>query len=1548
MERTLYQDGVLVDSVMLNRTETSKAAEILRNRVGWNSRGVATGGVVTANLINSDRVDITAFTGYTPSGEFISGNAAVNQPLSNYTASVMNYVCAIYTETNTNSQPHETDGYSYPTKATASYRLRVFSETDFLALPDSDDNLANDAIDRALVLATVQAEGIGVAITVINLPTDYNNILFTNPILLSTISGITVLGVDSDCPVGTSVLSFDDSAAPNYDFNWHAYGHAFAGAATTITADGIYTLTDNSGTWIKIEVVVSQLPIIGGSTTENIDISNLYEQEIPRVSSEDHLHRNYVGTGIITVKNPHGMSFDDITDGMSGSLQEHQDVQHCNGVWNGSASYLFNGSVSVPHPSDDILSILFPTTNNLYFINGRKLSSLFNNSIEFASATYGVGCDFYEFYVDDDTVFTANKKASYPNPRAVTGTWIVDMSEDHPAGSFNLTCTVAGTDYTFSWNGGRSITIDNSVPPTAAEGEVIRLFGVNATDWIDLYVNRNAVGPVDAQLPALTQTDSVTVFASLDRSQNMQILSAPYWYDGTKGSIGYRTDLTSFPGDAARGLVDKRPRGTLNEENMADQGLEYVAHDPQDELHFSGVLLSRGGPLGEFRLSTAGLVATVRGGSYYCRGKRLNAVQTDLTLLDNKSWLLYADHAGTMRSLNITDDFGGVLLDAMLYVVGDANDLNPYLDDDYLLDRTYLSEKGVPLWYAETSGGGVSANYEIMRNINGPVDPWSVGNRYGGGGVLAAFDNLEAAFLWTTIYANLTSFANGCFEVKVAGPILLDRAVTQPSNVKVTGTKHTSGYINVYALSTTGMWGLSASSVVDGVRIYNTVNTSVCFDILGDDICVQNCYYYEQNNEGCFMFNADQGAVTRYRLSIKDNLIKTGGGVFNTYTYSTIYEDFKFTGNTVIPSDTGNDHNSALPLFCISNVLGGVISSNYFQKVNGTNTTNAMFVYNSLNFAINNNTVFVSEGSSIERGVVVNRSYYFNISNNVVSKRSLGSPSSTDRGIVCIDSAAYNISNNQVLAFNRGILVENDNSYWLYDVGVVNNVIQGNPAAAYNSDYGIKVYYESTVAAGSPENVIFGNLNISGNNISGLKKTSATTNNDVLGIILEVSDVEKYLDNPTNISISNNSIGYFTNTVASGISRGVSIVSVFGNTVASNVFKNVQIDNNSISRFTTVASSDVFAISLDLASVVAGIYYSNISVNGNEIHLTSSNTASSFGGILCIKDGSGFYSDPIIMNSSFDGNQVHISHTSNNYITYSSVGILLGDEIANSSINDNTINAQTCIQISGGILSCTCSNNDLIGAAYGFLGISVSNSIISSNNINVYSLMGTAAVYGVSIVSGSLFTISGCNIRLWDSLGTGAGTLADTSAIINIATLCSGFRVTGCSLYKEYASLSGGTSGAYFLYAGDCFGYNSIDNCHIVLTDTPAVGSHGLFINNTSSNGNFVISNNSILSRHNEDGVTPGGNKFNLFIANYATNGAGAIHVNSVFFKNNFFGIDKNSSWLSGYASGFVPKENAGTNYDPPVDSSTNVMSTNMMEFFLGGLLPANYAVSAW
>jgi hypothetical protein len=1476
MEKTLYQDGVLVDAPMLNRTETSKSSEILRNRKDWNTRGVLSGGVVSRHSTNPDRINIQDFSGYTPNGEYVSGFGALNQTLASYTAGTWNYVLAVYTETTSEVKSHETDGYSYPTKISPSYRLVIITEAAYAALPVTSSSMAANSKDRSLILAKVRAEGTGIAINQIELPTDFGNILYADPVDFEVISGVKFLTIGGSTPVGVGTLKYDPVVNfPNFTFYWKSNGNTY-GPGVEVDDDTTVILEDSSGNWVKLNIILSQLPTSGIIIEEPATIYNLYDQDIPRVSSEDNLHRSYIGSGVITPTNPHGLSHDDISDGSGGSLQEHQDVLHCTGIWRGSNSSILRGNVFVPHPSNDILSILFPTVNNLYYINGNKLSSLSNSTMDFPHSNYGLGCDLYEIYVTDNGAAYPHKRASFPVPRLVTGVWLIDMSDDHPAGDYTLSCTVSGPSYDFSWGGGKVV---NVIHDPVDQGVIIKLESLNPRHWVSLYVRTELGGPFpDATLPGSSQSETVTVYSAPDPDQNMKILSAPYWYDGTKGTFGYRFDLDNYPNDASRGLVDKRIFGTLSEENMSDGGLDHVSYDPQDELHSSGVLISRDGLFTEFRTISSSLSLTVTGGSYYCRGKRLSVDNTTLSLPDDKEILIYASHSGAIQYLNVTDDFASSVIDAMKYIVGDSlKDIKEWTKG-YSLNL--YAEMGVPLRHIVTSSGSILKSKDICKNVNSGVTPWSVGSR---GGTInihlhsaAQFSDLWSAFLWCNVERSLVSNNSRFYEFKTSGVSYIDDGyeIDQPKYTRVVSNGDELSRVEVRdPITRDYAWKLDDGCEVDNVWIVNVSVGKAIFGSIGANVSVKNCSLRAvqpgSTSRDAYIFRLGS-SPGRLNLTIENNKIVTPGAVFYDTGYSDIYNNFRFVNNKVNYYDE-NIYVSTSPLISLRNLRNSEVSGNVIGKSNWDTVpyrTDALRLTSCSGTSVRGNNIQVYNSGSHIAG-----SFWYGI--NAVSCSDV---SVEGNNLFCPDGhlplcngigtsncvSNMRICNNSVRSFSIGIDVYNSNLFGFNGFSICNNNVYNLNGLSSDSYAGISVRYQSSSVGGS-RTIFIKNLNIDNNVVSGLDNSNNYVP-FVYGVVFDISNENNHLSNLTNVSINGNSISDLNNNTSHIDGAGSSGIFVRMNPLrAGDNFSNMSISNNKISRIVSTPPPFLFFTGIKVSLNENSSYSQNfvgLSIDSNEINLSSPIMVL---GTPMLSQGlyiESFYTN--LFNNSISDNKIQFITPSGADIATGAISVeSTNSQVYSSILNNSLLSSGTaiyCYNLSGGSIL-----NNYIGSYYKGVELDeCSKFSVRANTIVISRVRGV----GATISRGSKgIEVGGSSCSHIDIEGNslGDGTPASSIDVLyDTSLIClergDSLNVINNSL-KFYCHPSSANSltpednlSTALIYVGDVTGTCMIKGNNLDLTTTTCIHGISCIYDPTGVTFIGVYSNFIISSNINTDG----------------------------------------------------------------------------------------------
>lgn len=1193
MDRSLFPNGVLVTNVDLKRTETTKAAQIMRNRIDFTCRGVKSGGVITPNLTNTDRVDIATFTGYTPRGDYIVGDVATyNVAMADSTSGVVNVVCAVYDESFIKNKPHESNGNVYPTEAEAAFRIVVYTQADFdnpSVLTPSDDNVANDAKDRCLVLGKVTATGGALTLGDIQSPTDFNSILYATP---PTMAGVDIVYVDDTTTTGTGLLEYQYSA-PNYELRWTAPSGS-AGVWVSWSADGTQTVTDGGGNFIRVYMAVSQMATSGTFPfTENIEIVDLYGQEIPRESAEDELHRNKLGTGIVSEVNPHGLSMSDISGDTVLLLDEHQDVLHCNGIWKGSLATVLSTSVtpSVPY---DTLYVNSPTSGDLFYINGKKRDSISNNSIVYN--TLSTTTHFTEVYVTDEETVGMTLKASYPAVRTVRGTWIIDMSESYPAGSYNLICVVSGGAplvYTFTWDSGSSVVLTEG-----DDDQVIRLYSYGGMRWIDLFVRCSVLGATDAHLQSAvaTYTDAVTVYASVSWDDSIQIASVPYWYDGValRGYIGYP------PYSAGRATVDKRVWGTLNKDNMNDVALQELIYAPADEYHYSGAVMFHDvdGTRYNFQMGISGisLDVSVSGGYYYCRGQRLEAAAVSaLTLVASKTHLVYADDSGSISYLNVTDSFSGDRQLAMDYLLGDQTNRKNISADYHATSSTNASpERGVPLYFVVTGGIGVTDVDNVIRNVNNVYDPWSVGEKN------CAFRSLYAAIY----YAN--SFIAEEIELTIRGNVTMYDAITQPSHVKVRGiSKEYVVSLDTGSAAATGAWRLSSGSIVENVSITTAVGFGTGNYVFGlnTDVRIKDCTISADDN---FIFG--------------DRLVASVDNVV-------------FSGNTVSCESL-----TAVAGFGATSFSNWLISENVFENTNNTANHLIQEVLNSS--IVRNNTFTVTSGdvkrcisiTGVDGFILDTNFFYIKGGSGVNAEIPVRFTSSSNVKIVGNHFTRHSSSaSTTTMAVSLGGSLSNyvisNNTFESLNVGIYFNITGSSDNVLVDSNT-FKTLETSMVQVDASNSI--SNLKISNNVVSGITEVASSIAgfNQVCGILFQGSGAHSF----DNFSIESNKFGTLSSNDSFTTVYGVKLDYSGGTS-----FRNVSIQGNSFDEILYTGSYVVDPVVGIYASVdVSGV--STIRIKDNNIRRMLSSNSNIIGIYAYASSGDSFVydiSDNVLANLQF-------------------------------------------------------------------------------------------------------------------------------------------------------------------------------------------------------------------------------------------------------------------------------------------------------------------------
>jgi len=1409
---SLYPDGVTVDHIALRRTETTKAAEILRNRLDWTSRGILYGGVVSVNTFGPGpytHIDVTQFGGFAPNGEYLESDSDYfDIALSDETSGVVNYVLAIYTENNTHSQPHESDQHTYPIFSEMGWRLRVYTEAEFLALAATDDNLANDAQDRCMILAKVTANGPASDLTASSIqhPLEFNNILYATPRALTTILGVDVLAVSPDTPVGDGTLEYDYTAPSTYDFTWTTSNGA--GATQTISADATIDVPDGAGEYIRISVATSVLPTSGTfPMTETITISNLYYQDIPRLTGEDSLHRNMLGTGVLSPTNPHALSLDDITGESFSLLDEHQNLMHCNGIsWISQPNFL---SVSIDETqTPDTYTVVGAVGGDTYYVNGQKLTTVEPTSAVTITPPTDKSAYLYEVLVTDEGDMIHEMKAAFPgspsgHSRNVTGCWIVDMSDNYPSGSATLEvqCT-GGAPWTFIWDGGKPVTVTSvAVPPQA-----IRLYAADGVHWIDLWVNPtfSAVAS-DEFLPLANASDTITIFASLTdgTDEYMHIASLVYYYEPTGPSwvLGYN------PLSSSRNSVDKRHWGNTCKRNMADSALQDLIYSPNNELGRSGCVMRRNGVYNEFGYDYGGtgFGIDINGGAYYCRGQRIvaDSVQT-VSALPSTSQFVWADMEGNYHVLDITGGYGGDVSAAMRYVLGLTENIPNVSDTYHFSGPGDPPERGVLLYYLATDSTDITRIVDFTQNVNHVTDPWSVASRIATSVAhhgQAAYDNLFAAFEYAR-HAMSGTENLGAHWINIIGSVTIDFPVWQPQYVNVRGVKGLSvspvGAVVQCNVAADYNWHVQQGCVVEGVNIVNNDATSITF-AAGSLTTIRDCYHFStgapfvawellvigetsvnnvtiENNVsiGCpFIFGAGLKADGMTSWSVRNNRIYSVPSIYPIAISLFDVADLHLEGNYIEVPDT-ND----------SAIGAGILVQN-----TSSSSIDTRDIY------IRDNTIRIgNNGAQLNSptGIIVDQLFSVHIEGNNVDRHS-GSSTQIITGVLLLDGGGISVTGNAFSYLGGGVLLEGA----CYGVEISRNTM------TYLYHLGVRANINSFPVLNTA-----GVLKIDGNFMTAFVKGTSSghyLSSELTGVIVEC-DLTVTEPDLSMISVSENLMGGLS---SEGSVRGIRIT----------------LDH------TSSGGDHTRGLTVD-ANILYGLRSSGNSTRG--IYISGTSYVVGTQGIQGATINDNVVILPGMSTTSFRVAGIDVDHALADSAVSGNTVILNGDNSSNgAALYMGSTSSSDRVPI-----NCTVSGNVLSGLRAGFFGkianqVSVNNNYIYGNGTGIYAATSTP----LSLISDNVVVAAAYNGNPYSSLGGGSG-----SHCVVYGDDCAGVSLSGNKMLLQ-PIFNGSTldvpAGSACIKARDCANV-TIDGCLLTTRAGPGGGVQTVAGTNGSSTYGYL------------------------------------------------------------------------------------------------------------
>ena len=428
MNRSLWPEGVEVHQVDLVRETQDTINAIAVRYTSTSQMGVLAGLEVTPwvdpLIVAADgtQLHISNGAGYSSNGELVVVPVAqTGVVLANTTALAVNYVLAVYTEVYGNPQVHEDLGTTLPTSATGSYRIVVLTASQWNVLPVTDPNLNNNSRDRSVILAIVTATGGVLSPGNIQGPPAYPTIYYVSQPI--TISGVRVDGVSSTSQPGSGTLTYNTVAKT---LQWAAPGDTVGLASPPITTNGALTLLSANPTYtITVTITVLDLPVAPPVIVNNITLSSIYSQTIPRLSGIDDAHRHMIGSGVPSTTNPHALTLADIGTDIGGLVQQHQVEMHANGILDpngvGPASTSLVSSVLSGSGIDDVVRVSSMAANGVVYINGLRLTSLTgSNSMGFTDVD-PANIELYGVYMQPNGTLSKQRRALVSPTSAFSG-----------------------------------------------------------------------------------------------------------------------------------------------------------------------------------------------------------------------------------------------------------------------------------------------------------------------------------------------------------------------------------------------------------------------------------------------------------------------------------------------------------------------------------------------------------------------------------------------------------------------------------------------------------------------------------------------------------------------------------------------------------------------------------------------------------------------------------------------------------------------------------------------------------------------------------------------------------------------------------------------------------------------------------------------------------------------------------------------------------------------------------------------------------------------
>ena len=801
---TIWVDSVEVSAAQLVTESKDRVADSKFVATNSGSLGVISGLAVTISPGTTTNIAIAAGTAYANNGEILTFTGQQNIPLADYTLGTANYVALMYNEVYSRPEANESTGTTSNTVSTVVPRLVILTFATWTSLPATDPILINNALDRACLLAIVTANGPAVALTSgsIKLPTIFSSsggvLQVTQP---PTITGVVVYDIQQTTKTGTGTLTY---VASGNTIKWAAPGDT-AGSTVVIGASGKYTIISNAGAQIYINVSFSLLPAT--DKTDSIFITNLYSQTVTRFTNQDLYHRSMLGSGLPSPTNPHGLTVGDLDNTLGSVLEEHQDIQHVNGISHLSSSTLLAATVNTA--GADTLSFTgFASGDDIVYLHGKQVitaAPLTNFSP--CGTSPSTQYTLYGVYLTSDGLITSSVRVLYPTPTlivagGVPAVQVVNCSDNIGTTSFVLKLDTSGY---LSFDGGNPFLVSEY-----ASNAYIRLYSKDFVSWIDVFIAASIA------VPGSNLTDTLSFTAEPTRESNFPLCYVLFSGSATQ-FLGY-----GFSGgqNNPNAIVDRRVFGNMSAlEMLADNTDANTSSLREFQKPITSADLSstvtdgiipynfyNGLPIlipNEFNLTTIGSnTGILTGGKVIVGGRLFNVPTQTVSVPSSLTSVIYVDYAGKVRSwvntaagisaVNALNQNRNMVVIYTVVIDGSGNEiLVSRVDNRLNVINTYLKNRafGVP---------GLAANGATTITSSNTGVALTAYNTYGGHAI-----NSHGGVAITAI--------NGANAIDATGNI----AVT--GDVGATGAIGASGLVSANGgLAVTGAIGASGLVSANG------------------------------------------------------------------------------------------------------------------------------------------------------------------------------------------------------------------------------------------------------------------------------------------------------------------------------------------------------------------------------------------------------------------------------------------------------------------------------------------------------------------------------------------------------------------------------------------------------------------------------------------------------------------------------------------------------------------------------------------------------------